>query len=98
MVADPDVDWRAGALGRITIVIDTNESGHLTTYTPETSDVVVALEELISSTSVSIGSDWGPFTIYVSCDVNNHLAFDISDNNQITEIQLYSQALADRLE
>lgn len=98
LAADPDVDWTAGEPGKITLVIDTNEPGHFSTYNPESSLVVETLNEMIDSNDVSIGSNWGPFTIYASCDTNNHLIFDISDNEQIAEIQQYSQALANRLE
>lgn len=98
LAVDPDVNWVAGDLGKITIVIDTNETGHETSYSPSTSVVVNALEEMVSSDATSLSTSWGPFTIYAVRDENGHVRFDIDDDSQITELSTYSDALSKRLE
>lgn len=98
LAADPDVNWVAGDLGKITIVIDTNETGHATSYSPSTSEVVTALEDMVSTNSTSLSASWGPFTIYAECDENGHVSFDIGNDSQITELSTYSEVLAKRLE
>lgn len=98
LAADPDVDWAVGDGGKITIVIDTNETGHETSFSPETSSVVTALEGMVSADTVSLSTTWGPFTIYAACDENGHVSFDIDDDSQITELSTYSEVLAKRLE
>lgn len=96
--ADPDVKWASGDANKITIVIDTNETGHECSYTSSSAGVVSALEEMIASSSISLDSNWGPFTIYAIRGDDGHVIFDISDNNQITQFAKYSEALSGRLE
>lgn len=98
LAADPDVDWEAGETGKVTIVIDSNESGHETSYSPTASDVVKELEIMVSSDATSLGSEWGPFTVYAIRDENGHMRFDLDDDSQIAELATYSEALANRLE
>lgn len=98
LAADPDVEWSSGDAGKVTIVIDTNEAGHETSYSPMTSDAVKELEIMVASDAISLGSEWGPFTIYAVRDENGHMRFDLDDDSQIAELAAYSEVLANRLE
>lgn len=98
LAADPDVKWLSGEANKITIIIDTNETGHETSYSPASADVVKELEMMISSDAASLESDWGPFTIYATRGVDGHVVFDLSDDSQIDEFKVYSEALSGRLE
>lgn len=98
LAADPDMKWVSGDGGKVTIVIDSNETGHETSYTPAASDVVKELETIVPSDAVSLNSVWGPFTIYAVRDDAGHIQFDLATDSQITEIATYSEVLSKRLE
>lgn len=98
LAADPDVKWLAGEANKVTIVIDSNDGGNKTSYSPASSDVVKELEVMVASDTVSLGSEWGPFTIYAVRDGSGHVQFDLADDSQIAELKKYSEALSNRLE
>jgi len=98
LAADPDVEWVAGDAGKLTIVIDSNETGHETSYSPASFDVIKELEKMVSSDATSLGAEWGPFTVYAVRDGEGHVKFELADNSQIAEITTYSEVLANRLE
>lgn len=98
LAVDPDVKWLSGDANKITLVIDSNETGHETSYSPTSADVVKELEAMISADATSLKSDWGPFTIYAIRDENGHVKFDIQDDGQIGDLSKYSESLSNRLE
>ena len=96
LAADPDTDWEAGTTGRITLTIDTNQVGHLTSYTG--GGPIAELEELASTEEVFLTAGWGPFVIEVERDTEGHISFDMVDDDQIDELAVYSTELSSRFE
>lgn len=90
---DPDVSWGSGST--IVIIIDSNKTGAMTSYTG--TGPISALEKMAPVASTSVTAEWGPFTINATRDVNGHMLFDM-DDDQIVELKNYSKALANRLE
>jgi prepilin-type N-terminal cleavage/methylation domain-containing protein len=90
--ADPNVTWNSGAANKIVITID----GDGTEYSGL--GPVDALESLASANQFQLDANWGPFEIFAYKDTNGHVEFDISDGDQIEELNNYSEALANRLE
>lgn len=92
MIADPDISWGSGVANKIIIQID--DDG--TVYSG--SGPIDSLEELASADRYELEANWGPFEINAIKDNDGHIKFDISDNDQITELGKYSEVLAKRLE
>lgn len=94
LAADPDTTWANGAT--ITITIDKNEDGAMTSYTG--TGPTVKLNEIASTSRVSLDADWGPFVIDATKGDDGKIVFDMVTDSQISELAVYSTALSKRLE
>jgi prepilin-type N-terminal cleavage/methylation domain-containing protein len=92
MAADPDTTWECGDEHKISISIE-EDGAEYTGAGP-----VLMLEKLANPGRFTLKADWGPFEIDAIKDISGHIVFDLSDNDQINQLELYSEALANRLE
>lgn len=94
LAADPNTTWGNG--DTITITIDKNEAGAMTSYTG--TGPTVKLNEIASESRVSLDADWGPFVIDATKGNDGKIVFDMVNDSQISELAVYSTALSNRLE
>jgi prepilin-type N-terminal cleavage/methylation domain-containing protein len=95
MAADPDVVWYAEDAGQMTLVIDSNLSGHETEYSGN--GPTDMLREMVSEDEASLTAGWGPFTIIVEKEENGHVIFELVDED-VTKLEASSTALSARFE
>lgn len=92
LAADPDVDWSGGSSAAIVILVE--EDG--VEYSGN--GPLSGLTELAKADQFKLDANWGPFEISAYKGDDGHLIFDITNDTQISVLNEYSEALANRLE